>query len=84
MTLLSLLVAQGVANPANLIKVRMQADGRMVSKGNMGELACYDHAKRFVVQNQISGDNIYAHTLAPIMSSLSATVLSCLADVVKT
>ena len=111
-----------MASPADLTKVRMQANGRMVSEGlqprysgpfdafnkiirtegfgelwkgvfpnvqraflvNIGELACYDHAKRFVVQNQISGDNIYAHTLASIMSGLSATVLSCPADVVKT
>ncbi|KAG6670703.1 hypothetical protein I3843_Q044400 [Carya illinoinensis] len=51
---------------------------------NMGELACYDHAKRFVIQNQIARDNIFAHTLAFIMSGLSATALSCLADVVKT
>lgn len=118
----SILVAQVVASPADLVKVRMQADGRMVSKGlqprysgpfdafrkiihtegfrglwkgvfpnvqraflvNMGELACYDHAKRFVIENQISGDNIYAHTLASIMSGLSATALSCPADVVKT
>lgn len=51
---------------------------------NMGELACYDHAKHFVIQNQICGDNIYSHTLASIMSGLSATALSCPADVVKT
>ncbi|KAE8683053.1 Mitochondrial uncoupling protein 3 [Hibiscus syriacus] len=51
---------------------------------NMGELACYDHAKRFVINNQISDDNIYAHTLASIMSGLAATTLSCPADVVKT
>lgn len=111
-----------MASPADLIKVRMQADGRMVSKGlqprysgtfdalskilrtegflglwtgvfpniqraflvNMGELACYDHAKHFVIQNQIADDNIYAHTLASIMSGLAATTLSCPADVVKT
>lgn len=116
------LVVQVVASPADLVKVRMQADGRMVSQGllprylgpfdalkkivaaegfhglwkgvfpnmqraflvNMGELACYDHAKRFVIRNQISADNIYAHTLASIMSGLSATALSCPADVVKT
>lgn len=115
-------MAQVVASPADLVKVRMQADGRMVSKGlqprysgsfdafkkiiqtegvgglwkgvfpnvqraflvNMGELACYDHAKHFVIQNQIAGDNIFAHTLASIMSGLSATALSCPADVVKT
>lgn len=115
-------MAQVVASPADLVKVRMQADGRMASKGlqprysgpfdafkniiqtegigglwkgvfpnvqraflvNMGELACYDHAKRFVIQNQIAGDNIFAHTLASIMSGLSATALSCPADVVKT
>lgn len=111
-----------MASPADLVKVRMQADGRMVSQGlqsrysgtfdalnkiirtegfrglwkgvfpnvqraflvNMGELACYDHAKHFVIQNQICGDNIYSHTLASIMSGLSATALSCPADVVKT
>jgi solute carrier family 25 uncoupling protein 27 len=111
-----------VASPADLVKVRMQADGRMVSQGlqprysgpfdalnkivrmegfvglwkgvfpnvqraflvNMGELACYDHPKRFVIQNQIAQDNIYAHTLASIMSGLSAIALSCPADVVKT
>ena len=116
------LVVQIVASPADLVKVRMQADGRLVSQGlqprysgpldalnkivctegfgglwkgvfpnvqraflvNMGELACYDHAKRFVIQNQIANDNIYAHTLASIMSGLSATTLSCPADVVKT
>lgn len=117
-----LLVVQFVASPADLVKVRMQADGRLVSRGlqprykgpfdalrkivamegfrglwkgvlpnvqraflvNMGELACYDHAKRFVIDNKISGDNIYAHTLASIMSGLCATTLSCPADVVKT
>lgn len=117
-----LLVVQVVASPADLVKVRMQADGHMVSQGlqprysgpfdalnkiiraegirglwkgvfpnvqraflvNMGELACYDHAKRFVIQNRISEDNIYAHSLASVMSGLSATALSCPADVVKT
>lgn len=111
-----------IASPADLIKVRMQADGRMVSQGsqprysglfdaltkiihsegyvglwkgfppnvqraflvNMGELACYDHTKRFIIENRICGDNIYAHTLSSIMSGLSATALSCPADVVKT
>ncbi|KAL6547079.1 Mitochondrial uncoupling protein 3 [Orobanche minor] len=115
-------IAQIIASPADLIKVRMQADGLMISQGlkprysglfdalnkiihtegllglwkgvsanvqraflvNMGELACYDHAKRFVIENQICSDNIYAHTLSSIMSGLSATVLSCPADVVKT
>ncbi|XP_015895050.3 mitochondrial uncoupling protein 3 [Ziziphus jujuba] len=115
-------IAQVVASPADLVKVRMQADGHMVSQGlqprysgpfdalnkiiraegirglwkgvfpnvqraflvNMGELACYDHAKRFVIQNRISEDNIYAHSLASVMSGLSATALSCPADVVKT
>ncbi|KAJ7943438.1 mitochondrial uncoupling protein 3 [Quillaja saponaria] len=109
-------VAQVVASPADLVKVRMQVDGRMASQGlqprysgpfdafnkiiraeglqglwkgvfpnvqrsflvNMGELACYDQAKNFVIQNKISEDNVFAHTLA------SATVLSCPADVVKT
>lgn len=111
-----------MASPADLVKVRMQADGRMVSQGlrprysgpfdalnkivrsegfgglwkgvfpnvqraflvNMGELACYDHAKHFIIRNRISEDNIYAHTLASVMSGLSATTLSCPADVVKT
>lgn len=116
------LIVQVVASPADLVKVRMQADGRMVSQGlqprytgpldallkilhtegfkglwrgvvpnvqraflvNMGELACYDHAKHFVIRNQIANDNIYAHTLASMMSGLSATTVSCPADVVKT
>lgn len=111
-----------VASPADLVKVRMQADSRTASqclqrrysgpfdalnkivrtegfgglwKGvfpnvqraflvNMGELACYDHAKRFMIQNHISEDNMYAHSLASIMSGVSATALSCPADVVKT
>lgn len=50
----------------------------------MGELACYDHTKRFIIENRICSDNIYAHTLSSIMSGLSATALSCPADVVKT
>ncbi|XP_065860478.1 mitochondrial uncoupling protein 3 [Euphorbia lathyris] len=115
-------IAQMVASPADLVKVRMQADGRSVIQGhlprysgpfdafgkivraegfsglwkgvfpniqraflvNMGELACYDHAKRLVIENKIARDNIYAHTLASIMSGLCATALSCPADVVKT
>ncbi|KMT07017.1 hypothetical protein BVRB_6g153480 isoform B [Beta vulgaris subsp. vulgaris] len=119
---LSGVIAQVVASPADLVKVRMQADGRLICQGlqprysgpidafskiiaaegfrglwkgvvpnmqraflvNMGELACYDHAKHFVIRNQIANDNIYAHTLASIMSGLSATTLSCPADVVKT
>lgn len=117
-----LLVIQVVASPADLVKVRMQADGRMMSQGlqprysgpfdafnkivkaegltglwkgvfpniqraflvNMGELACYDHAKQFVIRSRIADDNVYAHTLASIMSGLAATSLSCPADVVKT
>ncbi|KAF7811464.1 mitochondrial uncoupling protein 3 [Senna tora] len=115
-------MAQVIASPADLVKVRMQSDGRMVSQGrqprysgpfdalnkivksegvqglwkgvfpniqraflvNMGELACYDHAKQFVIKNKIANDNVYAHTLASIMSGLCATGLSCPADVVKT
>ncbi|XP_010527931.1 PREDICTED: mitochondrial uncoupling protein 3 [Tarenaya hassleriana] len=115
-------IAQVVASPADLVKVRMQADGRLMGQGlqprysgafhaftnilqsegirglwkgvfpniqraflvNMGELACYDHAKSFVIQSNISEDNIYAHTLASIMSGLASTALSCPADVVKT
>uniref|UniRef100_A0A803MNG9 Uncoupling protein 3 n=2 Tax=Chenopodium quinoa TaxID=63459 RepID=A0A803MNG9_CHEQI len=118
---LSGVIAQVVASPADLVKVRMQADGRLICQGlqprysgpvdafskiistegffglwkgvvpnmqraflvNMGELACYDHAKHFVIRNEIA-DNIYAHTLASIMSGLAATTLSCPADVVKT
>lgn len=117
-----LLIVQIVASPADLVKVRMQADGRLARQGlhprysgpldafnkivrsegfgglwrgvlpnvqraflvNMGELACYDHAKHFVIRNGISEDNIYVHTLASVMSGLSATALSCPADVVKT
>lgn len=113
---------QVIASPADLVKVSMQADGRLVIQGisprylgpfdafkkiiraegisglrrgvlpnaqrailvNMGELACYDEAKQFVIRNDVCEDNIYAHTLASIMSGLSATALSCPADVVKT
>ncbi|KAL4574243.1 hypothetical protein LXL04_021070 [Taraxacum kok-saghyz] len=119
---LSGVIAQVVASPADLVKVRMQADGQKVNQGlppryktplnafhkiiktegfsglwrgvipniqraflvNMGELACYDHAKTFIIQNKIANDNIYAHTLASMMSGLSATTISCPADVVKT
>ncbi|XP_020270305.1 mitochondrial uncoupling protein 3 [Asparagus officinalis] len=115
-------VAQVVASPADLIKVRMQADGRMLSQGlqprysgifdafkkiiqtegfqglwrgvlpnaqraflvNMGELTCYDQAKHFIINHQICGDNSFAHTLASVASGLSATALSCPADVIKT
>ncbi|CAN0923594.1 Mitochondrial uncoupling protein 3 [Linum grandiflorum] len=51
---------------------------------NMGELACYDHAKQFVIRNRFAEDNIYSHTLASTMSGLCATALSCPADVVRT
>ncbi|KNA10229.1 hypothetical protein SOVF_146380 [Spinacia oleracea] len=119
---LSGVIAQVVASPGDVVKVRMQADGRLICQGlqpryhglrdafskiicaegfgglwkgvfpnmqraflvNMGELACYDHAKHLVIRNQIAYDNIYAHTLASIMSGLSATTLSCPADVIKT
>ncbi|CAA0828671.1 Mitochondrial uncoupling protein 3 [Striga hermonthica] len=115
-------IAQVIASPADLIKVRMQADGLRVSQGlhprytglfdalnkiihtegplglwkgvsanvqraflvNMGELACYDHVKRFIIQNKICNDNIYAHTLSSVVSGLSAATLSCPADVIKT
>lgn len=111
-----------MASPADLVKVRMQADSRLVSQGlsprysgpfdalskivrsegsgglwkglfpnvqraflvNMGELACYDHAKHFIIRNRVCEDNIFAHILASVMSGLSATALSCPADVVKT
>ncbi|BAF14841.1 Os04g0449000, partial [Oryza sativa Japonica Group] len=113
---------QVVASPADLIKVRMQADSRLLSQGiqprytgifdaftkivraegfrglwkgvvpnaqraflvNMGELTCYDQAKHFIIRKQICGDNLYAHTLASVASGLSATTLSCPADVIKT
>lgn len=115
---LSGIIGQVVASPADLIKVRMQADGRMVNprysgladallkivraegvaglwRGvlpnvqraflvNMGELACYDQAKRAIIGRGICGDNVLAHTLASMLSGLSATALSCPADVVKT
>ncbi|KAF6148177.1 hypothetical protein GIB67_011952 [Kingdonia uniflora] len=111
-----------IASPTDLVKVRMQADGRLLNQGlkprytgsfdalnkiaraeglkglwqgvvpnvqraflvNMGELACYDHAKRFLIRKQVCEDNIFAHTLASIMSGLAATTLSCPADWVKT
>ncbi|CAN6270001.1 unnamed protein product [Urochloa humidicola] len=119
---LSGITAQVVASPADLIKVRMQADSRLLSQGiqprytgvadaftkiiraegllglwkgvvpnaqraflvNIGELTCYDQAKHFIIRNQICDDNLYAHTLSSVASGLSATTLSCPADVVKT
>ena len=51
---------------------------------NMGELSCYDRSKHFLVSNKICHDNVYAHTLASMMSGLCATTLSCPADVIKT
>ncbi|KAL5991242.1 Mitochondrial uncoupling protein 3 [Asimina triloba] len=116
------ILAQVVASPADLVKVRMQAGSSLVGQGlppryrgtfdafskivasegfwglwrgvlpnvqraflvNIGELACYDQAKHFVVGQKICNDNIYAHTLASIMSGLSATTFSCPDDVVKT
>ena len=51
---------------------------------NMGELACYDQAKRSIIGHGICDDNVCAHTLASMMSGLCATTLSCPADVVKT
>ncbi|XP_075103483.1 mitochondrial uncoupling protein 3-like [Nicotiana tabacum] len=115
-----LLVIQVVASPADLVKVRMQAESRMASQGmeprycgpfdafnkiirtegflglwkgvlpnvqraflvNMGDKVL-DKFK-FVINNNIANDNIYAHTLSSIMSGLSATTLSCPADVIKT
>ncbi|CAN6248840.1 unnamed protein product [Urochloa humidicola] len=119
---LSGITAQVVASPADLIKVRMQADSRLLSQGiqprytgvadaftkiiraegllglwkgvvpnaqraflvNIGELTCYDQAKHFIIRKQICDDNLYAHTLASVASGLSATTLSCPADVIKT
>ncbi|CAN6235171.1 unnamed protein product [Urochloa humidicola] len=119
---LSGIAAQVVASPADLIKVRMQADSRLLSQGiqprytgvadaftkiiraegllglwkgvvpnaqraflvNIGELTCYDQTKHFIIRKQICDDNLYAHTLASVASGLSATTLSCPADVVKT
>jgi solute carrier family 25 uncoupling protein 27 len=43
---------------------------------NMGELACYDQAKRAIVECGICGDNVVTHTLASMMSRLSAIALS--------
>ncbi|CAM6090146.1 unnamed protein product [Calypogeia fissa] len=113
---------QMIASPADLVKVRMQSDGRLIRMGqaprytgvvdaftkivkaegvtglwrgvgpnvqraflvNMGELACYDGAKQWVISRGMLEDNILSHTVASIMSGLSATILSCPADVVKT
>ncbi|XP_078445493.1 mitochondrial substrate carrier family protein [Wolffia australiana] len=51
---------------------------------NMGELACYDQAKRRVVDRGLCREGVLAHTLASFASGLCATALSCPADVVKT
>ena len=116
------MLVQLIASPADLVKVRMQSDGRLASRGlparyigisdaftkivkeegflglwkglgpnvqraflvNMGELACYDKSKHFLISNKVCHDNVYAHTLASMMSGLCATTLSCPADVIKT
>lgn len=116
------IIGQIISSPADLVKVRMQSDGRLVKLGfpprysgmwdafskivrddgflglwrgvgpnaqraflvNMGELSCYDQSKQFLIRNSICYDNIYAHTLASMMSGLCATTLSCPADVIKT
>ncbi|KAG6553285.1 hypothetical protein Mapa_005019 [Marchantia paleacea] len=116
------IIGQLIASPADLVKVRMQSDGRSIKMGqaprytgladaftkivktegvgglwrgvgpnvqraflvNMGELACYDASKQLVIDKGLFGDNIWAHTCASVMSGLSATILSCPADVVKT
>ncbi|KAK8952435.1 Mitochondrial uncoupling protein 3 [Platanthera zijinensis] len=115
-------LAQVLSSPADLIKVRMQADGLLMSQGlpvrytgiihafnkiiqsegvpglwrgvlpnaqraflvNMGELSCYDQAKRFIIKHEVCEDNVLAHTMASVASGLCATTLSCPADVVKT
>lgn len=51
---------------------------------NMGELSCYDQAKRFIIKHKVCEDNVLAHTMASVASGLCATTLSCPADVVKT
>jgi len=51
----------------------------------MGELTCYDdQAKHLIIGKQICDDNLYSQTLASVASGLSATTLSCPADVIKT
>ncbi|KAK6139383.1 hypothetical protein DH2020_026891 [Rehmannia glutinosa] len=95
-------IAQVIASPADLIKVRMQADGLMVSQGLQPRYSgLFDALNKIIHAEGLSGlwkgvsanvqraflicnDNIYAHTLSSVMSGLSATALSCPADVVKT
>ncbi|KHG27841.1 Mitochondrial uncoupling 4 [Gossypium arboreum] len=85
-------IAQFVASPADLVKVRMQADGRLINNGLQPRYkGPFDAFNKIVAMEGLGGlwkgisdDNIYAHTLASIMSGLSATMLSCPADVVKT
>lgn len=50
---------------------------------NCGELAAYDQAKTMVLGYGLQ-DGLGAHTVASILSGLSATLFSCPADVVKT
>ncbi|KAG6654234.1 hypothetical protein CIPAW_05G131400 [Carya illinoinensis] len=95
-------MAQVVASPTDLVKVRMQADGRMVSQGRQPRYSGPFDALNKIMRTEgfkglwkevfpnvqraflIAPDNIFAHTLAFIMSGLSATALSCPADVLKT
>jgi solute carrier family 25 uncoupling protein 27 len=50
---------------------------------NCGELAAYDQAKTMVLGYGLQ-DGLGAHTVASVLSGLSATLFSCPADVVKT
>lgn len=102
---------QLIANPTDIVKVRMQANShatytnviggiyntnglRGFYKGsvpnvqrailvNAGELAAYDTAKRYLLNNLGFQDNTLCFMSASIISGLCSTVLSCPADVVK-
>ncbi|KAF5828058.1 mitochondrial carrier domain-containing protein [Dunaliella salina] len=89
-------VGQLVAVPADLVKVRMQADGRLVAMGqiaapryqvtlvNLGELATYDQAKRLVLASGVLSDGPVAHAASSVCSGLAAAAVSTPADVIKT
>ncbi|KAM1065442.1 hypothetical protein FF2_020789 [Malus domestica] len=86
-------VAQLVASPADLVKVRMQADGRTVAQGMQPRYSgCFDALNKIVRAEGVGGlwkgvfPNVQRAFLVNMgeLACLSATALSCPADVVKT
>ncbi|MBA0874515.1 hypothetical protein Goshw_017852 [Gossypium schwendimanii] len=86
-------IAQFVASPADLVKVRMQADGRLINKGLQPRYkGPFDAFNKIVAMEGLGGlwkgvlPNVQRAFLVNMgeLACLSATMLSCPADVVKT